>query len=193
MNHTEPFPYKITRQNTEGIQGGPERTMIIEGPTTKEQTSELASRLSPLILTFLSPFQGTLSNIGGIPSSDDQIILSLTDSNEFNLLVKARFESMNSREIRFTQHPINLKLPEALPQVTEITTGLSWYRPTRFALFNVGTPTLYEYFELLCHSTFLLKIGTSRSTKTSYNTGFRTVITPLLEILRVSHGITNLF
>jgi hypothetical protein len=186
MNHAEPLPYTFTRQNTEGVQGGPERTVLIEGPTTTIQTSELASRLTPLILTFLAPFEGTLSNIGGIPSSDDQIILSLSDSKEFNTVVKARFEVINSKEIKFNQHPIHPELPIPLPQITEIIAGLSWYRPTRFALFNVGTPTLYQYFELRCSTTLWLNFGTSPSKPKA---PLPPVIASLLEILRESHGI----
>jgi hypothetical protein len=188
MNNTEPSPYIITRQDTKGIHGGPERTMLIEGPTTAVQTFELASRLTPLILTFLSPFQGTLSNIGGIPSSDDQIILSLSDSNECNLLVKARFEVINSREIKFSQHPLHPELPTPFSPVTELNAGLSWYRPTRFVLFNIGTPTLYEYFELRCHTTLWLKLGTSPSKLTSLPCP-HPFTTSLLELLRDSHGL----
>jgi len=188
MNKTEPSPYKITKQSTDGIHGGPERTVLIVGPTTAVQTFELASRLTPLILTFLRPFEGTLSNIGGIPSSDDKIILSLSDSNESALLMKARFEVINSREIKFSQHPLHPKLPTPFSQVTELTAGLSWYRPTRFALFNVGTPTLYEYFELSCHTMLSLKVGTSPSQRPSLPCP-NPLTTSLLELLRDSHGL----
>jgi len=192
MNDNDPSPFTISRQNTEGIQGGPERTVLIEGPTTINQTSELASRLTPLLLGFLKPFEGTLANIGGIPSSDDQIILSLKDSKEFELVVKARFEFINSKVIRFSQHPAPVKLPDQLPQATEIVAGLSWYRPTRFALFNVGTPTLSEYFELHCHTRLLLKIGTSNSKTSMFSGGSPQIINSLLEILEISHGLKYL-
>lgn len=189
MTHTEPSPFKITRQNTDGIQGGPERTVHIEGPTTKSQTHELASRAAPLILGFLVPFQGTLTNIGGIPSSDDQIILSLSDSDAFQVNIKARFELITSREIRFSQHPQFLELPTPLPQVTEFVTGLSWYRPTRFALFNVGTPTLNDYFELQCASTLSMKIGTTGSRESLKSSEPRRILSTLLEILAATHGV----
>jgi len=189
MINSQEVSYKITTQDTKGIQGGPERTIIVEGPTTASQTSELARRLTPLILIFLSPMEGLLSNIGGIPSSDDQILLSLSDSEKFNTNILARFDLINSREIRYIQHPTHSTVLTPLPEITEIQAGLSWYRPSRFALFNVGTPTLYEYFELRCHTKLWLRMGTSRPKVEAAIPGPPFFSNSLVEILSATHQV----
>jgi hypothetical protein len=172
-----PSSYTVTFQTSRGWIGSPENTLFVEGPSTPEQTLKLASAFIPKLLQYIKPLGSELCNIGGMTTTGEpQVICRITTKEGDTAGLNARFLRMSSREIFYslesladailspkdTENSLIFFQQLLCKPIQDITAGLSWYKPSGFALFATEAPVLSEYFEFSCNiSTLSLRLSSA--------------------------------
>jgi hypothetical protein len=157
---------KIREQANQSDQSGPKYVVQIEAITNNKPYQELALEICQTIINYIKEFclnknSDELINIGGIPQHTEQTIISLSCNNKYHQHLFAKFNRLKRKEIIFNITPHDFQLVSQIPPHTVLKCGLSAYKPRKFALFYIGTPTLTDYFEINYNKSNLhLTVGT---------------------------------